>query len=434
MPPDQIDQLLVLTRLVAALAIGLLFGLERGWELRDLHTAERTAGVRTFAAIGLLGGVTAQFGGLHGSVLIAALAIALAVVLATGYWRESEVDRDVSLTTSVTALLTYSLGALAGRGELLAASSSAVVLTTLLGFRPELHSLIRAIDRAELLATFRLLLISVVMLPVLPNHSYGPWGAFNPYHIWWMVVLVAAISYVGYFATRLMGTERGILITGLFGGLASSTVVALSLARRAAEGLAEPNLLAAGATIASAIMWPRIMLIVFAVDPVLAWNLAWPFGSATAIGIGCSLLFSRLGRGEEMAAPASTADAKVKTNNPLELSFAIRFALLLTLIMFASRAASEWTGSSGLLLVAVISGLVDAAPISLSVASMNIHHIVAPTVAIGAILIGAAANTVLKSAMALAIGGAPMGLRFFASSLAMIAACGAGWLIAVRLA
>jgi uncharacterized membrane protein (DUF4010 family) len=429
MPSDQIE---ILKRLAVALGIGLLIGLERGWELRELPTSQRTAGLRTFAAIGLLGGVTAQFGGTHSSVLIAAFALALGVVLAAGYWRESELDRDVSLTTSVSALVTYGLGALAGRDELLAASSSAVVLAMLLGFRPELHGLVRKIDRAELLATFRLLLISLVMLPVLPNRNYGPWDGFNPYLTWWMVVLVAGISYVGYFATRLMGAERGILLTGLFGGLVSSTVVALSLARQAARGPAVPNLLAAGATIASAIMWPRIMLIVSAVDPVLGLRLAWPMGAATVAAIIGALMLAQLGRDEEHALNAG--DEKLKPSNPLNLGAAIRFALLLTVIMVASRAASAWAGASGLFIVAGISGLVDAAPISLSVATMSTQHLVAPIVAVGAILIATVANTVLKVLIALAVGGAPMGLRFLASSVAMVVASGAGWLIAIRLA
>ena len=418
MAPVQIDQLPALMRLAVALAIGLLIGLERGWERRDLHTVQRTAGLRTFGAIGLLGGVTAQLGGTHGGLLIAALAIALGLVVAVGYWRESEIDRDLSLTTAVTALVTYSLGALAGSGELLAASSSAVVLAMLLGFRPELHDLIRKIDREELLATFRLLLISLVMLPVLPNRGYGPWSAINPYLIWWMVVMVAAISYVGYFSTRLMGPERGILVTGLFGGLVSSTVVALSLARRAAQGLAEPNLLAAGATIASAIMWPRIMLIVFAVNPVLGIRLAWPIAIATLVATAAALMLERRGRNEGKT-PAPDGE-KVKTSNPLDLGAAIRFASMLTVIMVAARAASAWAGASGLFLVAGISGLVDATPVSLSVAAMS-AQMVTPAVAIGAILLACISNTVLKSAMAWVIGGAPMGLRFLASSLAMIA-------------
>jgi uncharacterized membrane protein (DUF4010 family) len=216
---DQFDQVSELMRLAVALGIGLLIGLERGWERRELPTAARTSGLRTFGAIGLLGGVTAQLGLSDGGTLIAALAIALGFVLAVGYWSESEVDRDLSSTSSVSALVTYTLGALAGHRELLAASSSAVVLTTLLGFRPELHGLVRKIDREELMATFRLLLISLVTLPILPNRGFGQFGAFNPYHIWWMVVLVATISYVGYFTTRLMGPDRGILVTGLFGGL-----------------------------------------------------------------------------------------------------------------------------------------------------------------------------------------------------------------------
>ena len=422
----------MLTRLGVALAIGLMLGLERGWELRELHTAQRTAGLRTFGAIGLLGGVIAELAGDHGQMLIAAIAIALGIVLAAGYWRESEIDRDVSLTTSVTALVAYSLGALAGRGELLAASSSAVVLTMLLGFRPELHSLIRAIDRQELLATFRLLLISIVLLPVLPNRGYGPWAAFNPYHIWWMVVLVAAVSYVGYFATRLMGAERGILITGLFGGLASSTVVALSLARRAAHDLDVPNLLAAGATIASAIMWPRIFLIVGAVDPDLAARLAIPIAASTIVAIAGALWLANRGRKEEKALAAG--GEKVPASNSLDLGTAVRFGLILTAIMVAARAASAWAGASGLILVAGISGLVDVDAISLSVATMTTHRLAAPNVAVGAILLAAVVNTLLKPAMALVIGGAPMGLRFLASSLAMIAACGAGWLIALRLA
>jgi len=431
MAPDQLDKLPMLMRLAVALAICLMVGLERGWERRELPTAQRTAGLRTFGAIGLLGGVTAQLGANHGGVLIAALAIALGIVLAVGYWRESEAERDVSLTTAVTALVTYSLGALAGRGELLPASSSAVVLTMLLGFRPELHELIRGIEREELLATFRLLLISVVMLPVLPSHGYGPWGAFNPYEIWWMVVLVAAVSYVGYFATRIMGAERGILITGLFGGLASSTAVALSLARRAAQGVAVPNLLAAGATIASAIMWPRIFLIVSAVAPDLGRLMAWPIAAATAVAVAGALWFSWQGRGEEETLAAG--GESLRASNPLDLGTAIRFGVVLTAIMVAARAASAWAGDSGLFLVAGISGLVDVDAISLSIAAMRTHQVVAPPAAIAAILLAAAVNTVLKPALALAIGGAPLGVRFLASSLAMIAAGGAGWWIALRL-
>jgi len=214
--------------------------------------------------------------------------------------------------------------------------------------------------------------------------------------------------------------------------LASSTVVALSLARRAAHDLDVPNLLAAGATIASAIMWPRIFLIVGAVDPDLAARLAIPIAASTIVAIAGALWLANRGRKEEKALAAG--GEKVPASNSLDLGTAVRFGLILTAIMVAARAASAWAGASGLILVAGISGLVDVDAISLSVATMTTHRLAAPNVAVGAILLAAVVNTLLKPAMALVIGGAPMGLRFLASSLAMIAACGAGWLIALRLA
>ena len=229
-------------RLAVALAIGLLIGLERGWERRELAEGQRAAGFRTFGMIGLLGGVTAQIGG----SFLAVVGAAVGIFVALGYWREPWRGQDVSITGLIAALLTFSLGALAGVGETTAASSTAVVVTLLLGFKPELHGIIRGLERLELLATLRLLLISVVLLPVLPNAGYGPWQAFNPYRTWWMVVLVAGISYIGYFAIRVLGEKRGILLTALCGGLVSSTAVTVNLARHAKNQTATPNLLTAG--------------------------------------------------------------------------------------------------------------------------------------------------------------------------------------------
>jgi uncharacterized membrane protein (DUF4010 family) len=179
-------------------------------------------------------------------------------------------------------------------------------------------------------------------------------------------------------------------------------------------------------------MWPRIILIVGAVDPGLAARLAMPIAASTIVAIASALWLANRGRGEEKT--LAEGGEKVKATNPLDLGTALRFGLILTAIMVVARAASAWAGASGLLLVAGISGLVDVDAISLSVATMSIHQLVAPGVAIGAILLAAVVNTVLKPAMALAIGGSSMGLRFLTASLAMIIACGAGWLIAMRLA
>jgi len=197
-------------------------------------------------------------------------------------------------------------------------------------------------------------------------------------------------------------------------------------------GFTDSDYTSAGATIASAIMWPRIFLIVGAVDPELAQRLIIPLAASTIVAIAGALWLANRGRKEEKT--LAEGGEKMKATNPLDLGTALRFGLILTAIMVAARAASAWAGASGLLLVAGISGLVDVDAISLSVATMSIHRLAAPSVAVGAILLAAVVNTLLKPAMALVIGGAPMGLRFLASSLAMIAACGAGWLLAMHLA
>jgi hypothetical protein len=217
MAPVQFENTRMLGRLGVALAFGMLIGLERGWERRELPEGQRAAGLRTFDIIGLLGAVTIQ---LRTPMLLVAIGAALGLLAALGYWRESQRDQDISMTTAVVVvLLPFRLGALAGIGELTVAAATAVVITLLLGFKLELHGIVRRIERLELLGTLRLLLISVVILPVLPNRGFGPWDAFNPYRTWWMVVLVAGISYVGYFAIRILARRtrnRPVRRYGLF--------------------------------------------------------------------------------------------------------------------------------------------------------------------------------------------------------------------------
>src|SRR5208337_4265449 len=159
----------ILQRLGVALALGLLIGLERGWERRELPEGERVAGFRTFGLISLLGGVTVVLAPESRALSFCSVVAVLGVAVALGYWRESERSKDLSLTTTIAELLAFALGALAGEGNLIAAASTAVVVTLVLGFKPEPHHLVERIERPELLATLRLLLISVVLLPILPD-------------------------------------------------------------------------------------------------------------------------------------------------------------------------------------------------------------------------------------------------------------------------
>ncbi len=392
-------------RLSVALALGLLIGLERGWERRDAPEGHRTAGFRTFGLIGLLGGVsTLPIAGLR-QWLAPVMLAGLALTVALGYWRSSEEGRDISMTSAVAALLTFVLGGIAGAGELTVAAASAVVVTILLGFKPELHRFLQQIVREELEATLRLLLISVVVLPILPDRGLGPWQALNPYRIWWMVVLVAAISYLGYFANRMIGLRGGVIATALFGGVASSTAVTVSLSREAKDRPARTNLFAAGIIAASGIMFPRMIAIAAIVAPGLAIPLAIPLLAAALVSFALAALVWWIHRDH-----ALNRDAAAQFRNPLDLRTAFEFGAFFTIITFVSQAAQQTAGAGGLYLVSALSGLVDVDAITLSVANLWSKGQVVPAVAVGAIAIAAAVNTIVKSALAVALGGPRLGI------------------------
>ncbi|HTQ23666.1 MAG TPA: MgtC/SapB family protein [Candidatus Binataceae bacterium] len=416
----------LIARLAVALAIGLLIGLERGWERRELPEGQRAAGLRTFGLIGLLGGVTAQVGGsLHG-IVMAVAAAAVSAFMALGYSREPWRGQDVSITGLVAALLTFCLGALAGAGETTVASSTAVVVALLLGFKPELHSILRRIERSELLATLRLLLISVVLLPVLPNAGFGPWQAFNPYRTWWMVVLVAAVSYVGYFAIRVFGERRGLLMTALCGGLVSSTAVTVSVARRANDQSARADLLAGAVAVATATMLPRILVVVGVVSLALARALAIPVLSAGLLTLAAAAWFS------SRSATATESERGDEPSNPLDLRLALKFGLFLAVTMILAQGANQELGYKGIYILAILAGLVDVDAINLSCASMVSQGQLPIGAAADAVLLAAATNTLLKPLIAVSVGNVRLGWRVIATVGAAFAGGAAGLLLLAR--
>lgn len=423
-----VDNATILGRLAVALALGLLIGLERGWELRELPEGQRIAGLRTFGLIGLLGGLTVLLAARPQELYLSAVVVVLGALVALGYWRESASGEDISLTTTIAALIAFGLGALAGTGQLTVGASTAVVVTLLLGFKPELHHLIQRIERQELLATLRLLLISVVLLPILPDKGFGPWQALNPYKLWWMVVLIAAISYVGYFGIKLLGSERGVLITGLFGGLVSSTAVAVTMAHRGKDEPEMQDLLAAGVVIASATMFPRMIVIAFAILPGLAQRLLWPLLSAGVVGFLAAAWYAwRSGQGK-----LYKGGEELRPSNPLELTMTLKFGVLLAVIMVLTRAFREWMGDPGLYALAAVSGLVDVDAITLSVASIAKRGETTIAIAAAVILVPAAVNTAVKAALVTAICGARMGLLVTVALLASLLAGAFGLWITIH--
>lgn len=329
--------------------------------------------------------------------------IGLAGALAGIYAVNQRREPDVGITSLVAGLLTFVLGALAGVGEVVAAGAAAVVTALLLSYKPTLHRWLTALQGAELRAGIKLLLISVVLLPILPNQGYGPWQALNPYAIWWMVVLIAAISFVGYFAIKIGGARRGVIFTGLFGGLASSTALTLHLARKARGDQALTPILAIGILLACGTMFPRMVLVAAMLNPALLPALLGPAVVMGAVVYGAALLSWRL-----QGHPADHDDSPLK--NPLELTTAITFGLVLAVVLFLGKALQAWFGDAGVLALAAASGVTDVDAITLSLARMSGSDL-SLEVAVTGIIIAAAVNTVTKAGLATAIGGRAVGLR-----------------------
>jgi uncharacterized membrane protein (DUF4010 family) len=388
--------------LAAALALGLLVGLERGWHGREAIEGGRVAGIRTFALLGLLGG-SVMLLARESSLLLPSAFFGLTLLLLVAHRYKVRQDNDAGITTMVAALLTFALGALAVAGYGLLAVGVAIVTVFLLDAKTRLHDLLRRLSETELLAIFKLLLISVVALPLLPNRGFGPGEVLNPYEIWWLVVLIATLSSVGYFAMRLVGAARGLLLTGLLGGLASSTALTLSFARlrQRAPELGGP--LAIGILLACAMMFPRIWIETVLAAPALAPGLVAPLLVMMLLPVAGLLRRSARGVSGEAEAPR-------EIGNPFEIGTALKFGLLLTGVMLLSHFGRQAFGDLGVYLVAAVAAVGDVDAITLSLARESTRGLDGE-VAQRAIVLSAAVNTVVKGLIAAAVGGGELWRR-----------------------
>ena len=397
------EELQVFYYLFVALAIGLLIGVERGWREREAREGERVAGVRTYGLIGLLGGVSSLLAGQFGQLVLGLAFIGVVAAFTTVYVVNLHSRDDAGITSLVTSLLTFVFGALTAAGEVAVAAAFAVVTTLLLSYKPQLHHWLRALEVQELRAGIKLLLISVVLLPILPNQGYGPWQALNPYVIWWMVVLIAAISFVGYFAIKIAGTRRGVVFTGLFGGLASSTALTLHFSRLSRNDAELAPMLAMGILLACGTMFPRMLLI----SSLLNVDLFIPLSVPAVV---MALLIYLPAVWYWRARPPGKTDEVSPLKNPLELKTALSFGLLLAIVMLFGQALKHWFGEIGVLALAAASGVADVDAITLSLARMSQSELVLHTAVTG-IVIASAVNSTVKGGIATFIGGRDAGLR-----------------------
>lgn len=414
------DPLVLLQSLGVALGIGLLIGLERGWHERSAEDGRRVAGVRTFGLIGLTGGLMGVLAAHFGSWVLVAGLLGLSAILVASYWAASLRDNAVGITTEIASLLTFILGVTAVAGYTYTAVVSAVVITILLGMKAILHRGLLKLSEEELFATFKLLLIALVILPVLPNGDFGPWGALNPFVIGWMILLLAGLSFIGYFAIRILGSQRGLILTSVFGGIVSSTALTLVFSRLARSGSGVTAVLAIGIVIASVTLLPRVVIEVGIVNPALASELIPVLGGMLLVGFGGAMLWWRYG----IRLQNKDMDVEPVLKNPLELTAALRFGLLLVSIMVFARAIQHVAGDAGIYALAAISGLADVDALSLSLAKMAADAQMAPSVATEAIVLAILVNTMVKTALAYVIGGKALGLRVASVLLPAVAVGG----------
>ncbi|MEE4379105.1 MAG: MgtC/SapB family protein [Candidatus Competibacteraceae bacterium] len=403
--------------LATALAIGLLIGAERGWAERDVAEGQRIAGFRTYGLIGLLGGVCGLLAQALNVLILGFGFLGLVLLLTVAYIVDFQRDNDVSITSLVAGLLTFALGALAALGHVLPAAASAVVTTVLLGYKPQLHFWLKTLEQRELKATMQLLLISVVMLPLLPNQGYGPWRALNPYEIWWMVVLIASISFSGYFAMKFVGERKGIVLTSLFAGLASSTALTLHFSRLAQSRPHLTTYLAAGILIACGTMFPRMVVVAGLINPALLPIIIGPALLMAALTYGSVVMYWFY---QARTSPPGAAAGSMQ--NPLEFGVALRFGALLAAVVLLTRALQDYLGEAGILLMAALSGVADVDAINLTLSRMSNHELATELAATG-IIIASAANSLVKGVLTASIGGRTLGLRV---ALPLLVAAGAG--------
>lgn len=392
----------IILNILAALAAGLLIGIERGWSEREEDEGDRIAGLRTFSLIGLLGGVWAQLSQVVDTWVIAVVFIAVVAMIITAHIVSTKETEDVGVTTEFAMMLTFSLGAWAGFGYYIYAFAATAIVVAILGIKPVLHTWLRNLTTEEIYSGIKLLIISLILLPLLPNQDYGPWGSFNPYWIWWMVVLISGLSFVGYFAIKYAGDKFGTLLTAITGGLASSTAVTLSLAQFADRN-SNKTLFMGGVVIASSIMFIRILIEVAIVNHGLLYLLWLPIFIMfiCLLAGGSWLWFSDRNNESETA---------IDLKNPFNLSTAIQFGILLGVILFLSTIAKEWLGDQGIYLLSLISGLADVDAITLSLSKMALEDL-DNRVAINGIVIASAMNTLVKGFLFSFIVGFKAGLR-----------------------
>ena len=403
-----------ISRLGVALLIGLLIGLDR--ERAEARKAREVfGGIRTFPLIALAGCVPVLLLGVVGPWLLIVVFMAVAGIELLAY-QKAAAEGYVGATTEAAGLATFLLGAVAGAGYLLLAGAGGIVVAVLLVAKPRLEAFSLALTPEELAAVLELAVITVIVLPLLPNRGYGPWGVLNPRDIWMVVVLVAGLSFAGFIAVRVVGEKRGLAITGAIGGLVSSTAVTVAMADRSKESAALERPAAASAVLASTVMAARVAVLAGAVNTGILSRLMPTVLAMMLVG---SLAAWRLARG---GAKESIA-AGERIRNPFSLRAAATFAVIYGIILVAVHAANVYLGSGGMYAAAALASVADVDAVTIAFTRLGAASAAWRSPA-AAVAVAMVMNTLVKLALAW-FRGAGGFRRYLATALGAMAVVGA---------
>jgi len=411
-------------RLGLALAIGLLIGLERGWQEREVAEGGRVAGLRTFALIGLFGGICGALEPRLGGIAVGLLFMSLAAILAAFRWLEASQNHEYGTTTIVAALLTFLLGLFAVMGDMTTAAAAAVVSAILLASKRALHEVLKRITWEELRASLILLAMSFIALPLLPDRTVDPIGALNPHELWILTILIAAVSFIGYAAIKLIGEEKGVLVGGAIGGFVSSTATTLNYAGLARSFPQQRLRLSAGAILANLVMAIRAIVLVLIVGSQPARLIALPLiGFMLGSGLVAAAFVRRTAGQAESGTPPLTL------KNPFEITMALKFGAMLAVIFVVAKWLQGVAGAKGVFVLSAIAGLADIDAMVVTSA-----HSASGALGVGdaaiVILIAIISNTFSKVVLGAITGGMRMGLQLALGGLAGLAGMAAGLYVA----
>jgi len=389
-PVMEADEFFILIqKLIVAILIGILIGLER--EHSRPKSGKIFAGIRTYPLLSMLGFSAALVASITTVWMYGVIFLGYAALITTSYVSSAKEGR-LGGTSEAAALLVFILGSLVFWGMILVAATIAILTMLFLSLKIQLHQFVGKINGEDILAIVKLAIITIIILPLLPNQTIDPLDIFNPRTIWLMVIFISGLSFVGYLLVKYIGKDKGIRLTGFLGGLVSSTAVTYSMSKKSKENELIAGNYAVGVILASSVMYLRVYIIILLLNSALARTAWLPMIVLGAVGLIISYVFAKKVQNQK--------DEEFELKNPLELRFALLFGLIFGIVIVAAKAAQLYLGTEGMYGVSALAGLTSVDAIVLSVIELLPGSISIST-AVAAIIISTASNDIVKIVISL---------------------------------